>query len=118
MTDFQTFKQTVQTYGSRPFLNGLDGTEKLNGAFAAVFAEEQALDDALDLYEPPFDRTLADRLMKTIVTEQNMRMLFVFVKRSAWLCLITAICGFCFGYVESREAYAATAEYFNDMFDV
>lgn len=116
MTDFQEFKKKVQTYGSRPFLKTAEPA--YGGAYALVLAEEKALDDRLDAFEAPFNPELTARLMKTIVTERNARLFFLFFRHSAWLSVLLMLCGFYFGYHEAMQSYANTTSYFNDMFDL
>ena len=114
--DFQKFKQEVQTYGSRPFLN--TPHPAYDGAYALVLNEEKALDDRLDLFEPPFNPGLASRLMKAVITEQNTRLFFLFAKHSIWLSFLLMLCGFYFGYQEAADSCANSTSYFNDMYDL
>ncbi len=119
--NFDEFKKTVQTFGSdpkkwsdsesRPFFPALSGNE------AAVWTEERRLDDKLNLFCPPFNPGLSERLYAAIINEQNKHLFFVFLRYSAVISLLFLICGFYIGWQDAELNYANTQSYFNDMFD-
>lgn len=119
--NFDAFRKNVQTFGSDP--KKWPGCENpsfslaLSGNEAALWTEERRLDDRLNLFSPPFNPGLSERLFAAIVNEQNRRLFFVFLRYSAAVSLLLMICGFYIGWQNAEMNYANTQSYFNDMFD-
>lgn len=121
--DFNSFKKTVQTFGSRRDRWETDDIESARGwaetgEGAAVIRAERLLDDKLDALCPPAVRSLANRLYAAILNEKTQRQLFLFWRYSAWLSLLFMIGGFYLGWHQTHRDYVNTQSYFDALFDV
>lgn len=123
MMNTDSFKRTVQTFGSNPirwpekqaayasYLSSHSGVASL------IMAEEKPLDDALDMFKAPLNPGLSERVYAAIINEQNKHHFFVFLRFSTVLSLLLLICGFYLGWQDAHQNFTNTQSYFSDMFN-
>ena len=119
--DFDSFSKTVQTFGADPARWETDQTDAMNvwaaTDGATVLKTEKALDDLLNLVQPPDCQGLAGRIQALVFNEALRGQILIFRRIAPWISLCCLIGGFCLGWYQNHLNDINTQSYFETMFD-
>ena len=118
--DFDSFAKTIQTFGSNPDRWETDQSQinawaKTDGS--DVLKTEKALDDLLNLVQPPVCAGLTERIQSFVINEALRGQLLIFKRFAPWISLCCLIGGFYLGWYQNHLNNVNTQSYFETMFD-